>query len=119
MRNLRTGFKDVLVLHAEICKTLANPKRLEILNALQAGEVSVADLVRRLQLPKANVSQHLAVLRSRGVVSARRQGLNVYYRVASPKIIRACNLMREVLTEQLKQGLRLAQSWDRARRLAP
>jgi ArsR family transcriptional regulator len=111
--------KELFVLHSEICKTLANPKRLEILNALQAGEVSVGELVRKLRLPKANVSQHLAVLRSRGVVSARREGLNVYYRVANPKIIRACNLMREVLTEQLEHGVRLAQTWHRARRHAP
>ena len=109
---------EIVVLHAEICKTLANPKRLEILNALQDGEISVADLVRKLRLPKGNVSQHLAVLRSRGVVSARREGLNVYYRVANPKIIRACNLMREVLTEQLHGRVRLAENWSRAQRRA-
>jgi ArsR family transcriptional regulator len=109
---------EIVVLHAEICKTLANPKRLEILNALQDGEVSVADLVRKLRLPKGNVSQHLAVLRTRGVVSARREGLNVYYRVANPKIIRACNLMREVLTEQLHGRVRLAENWSRAQRRA-
>ena len=109
---------EIFVLHAEICKTLASPKRLEILNALQDGEISVAELVRKLRLPKANVSQHLAVLRSRGMVSARRKGLNVYYRVANPKIIRACNLMREVLTEQLHERVRLTEKWSQAQRRA-
>src|SRR3990172_5104451 len=107
--------KQLFVLHAEICKTLANSKRLEILNALQRGELSVADLVRKLRLPKPNVSQHLGVLRSCGVVTARRDGLRVYYRVANPKIIRACNLMREVLLEQIGQKLRLTRRWERAR----
>ena len=103
--------RDVFLLHAEICKTLAHPKRLEILNALRDGEVSVAKLVRTMRLPKANVSQHLSVLRSRGVVKARRKGLNVYYRVASPKIIRACNLMREVLMEHLEESARATRKW--------
>ena len=109
---------ELFVLHAEICKTLANPKRLEILNALQGGELSVAELVRRLRLPKANVSQHLAVLRSRGVVGARREGLNVYYRVANRKIIRACNLMREVLMEYLDESARATRNWGAVSRAA-
>jgi len=112
-----TLMRELFILHSEICKTLANPKRLEILNALQDGEVSVSELVRKLRLPKANVSQHLAVLRSRGVVNARRERLSVYYRVANPKIIQACKLMREVLTEQLERGVRLTRKWNRARRL--
>ena len=103
--------RELFLLHAEICKTLANPKRLEILNALRQGEVSVAKLVGTLRLPKANVSQHLAVLRSRGVVKARREGLSVYYRVANPKIIRACNLMREVLMEHLDESARATRKW--------
>lgn len=108
--------RELFALHSEICKTLGNPKRLEILNALQGGEVSVGELVRKLRFPKANVSQHLAMLRSRGVVSARRDGLNVYYRVTNPKIIRACNLMREVLAERLQQAVRLTQRWDRTQK---
>lgn len=107
---------ELYVLHAEICKTLANPKRLEILNALRRGEVSVGELVRNLRLPKANVSQHLAMLRSRGVVKARREGLNVYYRVANPKIVRACNLMREVLVEHLDESARVTRKWGGASR---
>ncbi|MDP2689948.1 MAG: metalloregulator ArsR/SmtB family transcription factor, partial [Deltaproteobacteria bacterium] len=57
--------KEIFELQAEICKTLANPKRLEIISALKDGELSVGDLVERLGITKANVSQHLAVLRQR------------------------------------------------------
>lgn len=94
-------------MHAEVCKTLANPKRLEIIYALKEGELSVGELVKRLGIPKANVSQHLSVLRQRRVVAARREGVNIYYRISSPKIIKACALMREVLMEQLSEGGRL------------
>jgi len=102
---------NVFTLHAEICKTFAHPKRLQILNALRSGERSVTELLQALQIPKANLSQHLAVLRARGVVVHRRIGANVLYAVSNPKIIRACDLMREVLTEQLHQGSRAVRRW--------
>lgn len=95
--------KQVFNMHAEVCKTLANPKRLEIIYALKNGELSVGELVKKLGIPKANISQHLAVLRQRRVVTARREGVNIYYRISNPKIVQACALMREVLTEQLME----------------
>jgi len=93
--------EDVFELHAAICQTFAHPKRLRILAALRAGELTVGELAERLRLPKANLSQHLALLRSRGVLRARRQGANVFYSVTNPKITRACDLMRDVLEERL------------------
>jgi len=95
--------KQLFNLHAEVCKTLANPKRLEIIYALKEGELSVGKLVKRLGIPKANISQHLAILRQRRVVASRREGVNIYYRISNPKIVKACALMREVLTEQLME----------------
>jgi len=94
-------------MHAEICKTLANPKRLEIIYALKEGELSAGELVKRLGIPKANVSQHLAILRQRRVVVSRRDGVNIYYNIANPKIVQACALMREMLMEQIKEDNRL------------
>ena len=93
--------KQVFNMHAEVCKTLANPKRLEIIYALKEGELSVGELVKRLGISKANISQHLAILRQRRVLVSRREGVNIYYRISNPKIVKACALMREVLTEQL------------------
>ncbi|MBI3158443.1 MAG: winged helix-turn-helix transcriptional regulator [Chloroflexi bacterium] len=89
-------------LHASICQILANPKRLEIIDRLQGSEQSVSQLAEAMQIGQANLSQHLGVMRQRGIVTARRDGLNVYYRLASPKIVRACMLMREVLLESLE-----------------
>ena len=94
-------------MHAEVCKSMASPTRLKIMNLLRDGERSVEGLKKRLGLPKANLSQHLSVLRQRRIVSTRRAGLNIYYKVANPKMIKACDILREVLFEQLQEGEKL------------
>lgn len=86
-------------LHASICKGLADVKRLLILNALRDGERNVMDLCEELELPQANVSQHLAVLRDKGLLKSRKDGQRVFYSVASPKIIVAMDLLRDVMHE--------------------
>ncbi|HEX6281864.1 MAG TPA: metalloregulator ArsR/SmtB family transcription factor [Nitrososphaera sp.] len=90
-------------LHAEVCKTLSNPVRLRIINELQDGEMTVGALTKKLGIRQAHVSQHLAVLRQRGVVKTRRDGSNIYYGISNPKIVKACSLIREVLLEQLQK----------------
>lgn len=92
---------QIFKMQAEICKTLADPKRLMILHELREGEKSVGQIVSALSLPQANVSQHLAVMRERGVVDARREGATVFYSLANPKIGQACDLVQEVLKDQL------------------
>jgi DNA-binding transcriptional ArsR family regulator len=90
-------------LHAEVCKTLSNSVRLRIINELQDGEMTVGALAKKLDIRQAHVSQHLAVLRQRGVVKTRRDGPNIYYGISNPKIVKACSLIREVLLEQLQK----------------
>lgn len=107
-RNNENMKKEVFELQAEICKTLANPKRLEIIASLKEGELSVGELVQRLGISKANVSQHLAVLRQRKVVASRRDGVNIFYRINNPKIVDACALMKAVLLEQLEDTQKIA-----------
>ncbi len=99
--------KTLFEMQSEVCKTLASPKRLEILNALKSGEKTVTELVNIVGVPKANVSQHLAVMRHAGILKSRRDGVSIYYSVANPKVIKACVLMREVLTEQMSEKSRL------------
>jgi len=94
-------------LHAEVCKTLSNPIRLRIINELQDSEMSVGDLARKLDIRQAHLSQHLSILRLRGVVVARKDGVNMYYNIANPKIVKACNLIREVLIEHLQREQRI------------
>jgi ArsR family transcriptional regulator len=69
---------------------------------LKEGEKSVGELVEILGVPKANVSQHLSVMRHKGILQSRRDGVNIFYSITNPKVVEACTLMREVLTEQLK-----------------
>ncbi len=99
--------KRIYELHADVCKTLANAKRLAILNALRDKEMTVSELVERVGALKANISQHLAVMRQKGILATRRDGVNIYYRIANPKVIQACDIMREVLFEQLKENKKL------------
>jgi ArsR family transcriptional regulator len=95
-------------MQAEICKTMADPKRLMMVEELRNGELSVGELGARLGLPQANVSQHLSILRKRGIVATRRKGTTVYYRLSGNKIADACDMVRSILEEQLEQSKSLA-----------
>ncbi len=100
--------KKLYEMQAELCKTLSNPKRLEILDILkEEREISVNKLAERLEIPKANTSQHLAVLRQAGVVSTRKDGINVFYSLRSEKITEACHLTRDILLERLEDQVGL------------
>jgi ArsR family transcriptional regulator, virulence genes transcriptional regulator len=87
----------VFELQADICQTLANPKRLQIVSLLKNGEQSVSEIVKAMNVPKANASQHLSIMRQKGLIISRREGTAIYYRLSSPKITEACSIMREVL----------------------
>jgi DNA-binding transcriptional ArsR family regulator len=92
----------ILELHARVCKTMAHPLRLALLNALREGERSVSDLAEAIGATQPLVSQHLAVLRNQGLLLNRRKGNEVYYSIAYPKMVQACDLLREVLFEHLR-----------------
>lgn len=96
-------------LQADICQTLANAKRLQIINLLKEGELSVGELVKALGVAKPNASQHLAVMRQKGILAARREGTTIYYRLATPQIIEACCIMRHVLAQTLAERGSLSQ----------
>jgi len=95
--------------HADLCRTLASPKRLEILDSLRDGERSVSEISELTGMTLANASQHLTLMRRKGVVSARREGATVYYRIANPKMLEACAIIREVLLEQFRADAHLAE----------
>ena len=105
---------DIYKIHAQICKALAEPKRLLILNELREGEKTVGDMAASLELPQATISQHLAILRQRTLVYSRRHGVNVFYRIANMKIIRALDLLREVMAEQLEKEQELNEAYKEA-----
>jgi len=98
----------VFEMQADACLALANPKRLQILNLLRDGEMSVSKMTEEMGINKANLSQHLAVLRQKNILETRRQGTTIYYRISNPKITEACMIMRSVLIEMLKEKVKLS-----------
>ena len=96
-------------LHAEFCKTLADANRLLIIAELSAGELSVGELTRRLDLRQANVCKHLSLMRARGLLRSRRSGATVYYFLSDVRICQAINLLKEVQADQLGRQHRLSQ----------
>ena len=98
-------------LQAEISKTLAHPLRLAILHSLKNGEKTVNQLTQTFGASQSNISQHLSILRQRQIVKTRKDGTNIFYRVASPKISQACDMVHEVLIEQLSQKQEIAKSY--------
>ncbi len=103
---------DIFAVHADFCKTLANPKRLMILALLGKGENSVGQIAEVIQAPLPNVSQHLAVLKAQNLVLARKEGQTVYYRLADRRIVQACTLIRSVLLDQMKARGMVARKID-------
>lgn len=103
---------DIFELHADFCKTLSNPTRLKILALLGKEEMSVGGIAEVIGVPHANVSQHLTVLRSRGLVQSRKEGQTVRYSLADRRIIQACTLIRSVLLDQMKSRGLAAQEAD-------
>jgi len=95
--------KTLYILHANICKVLGNPTRIEIIDMLGDREMSFGELLEATGLLKSNLSQHLTVMVSKGILNQRKEGLNAYYRLTTIKVSTACRIMREVLIENIKK----------------
>ena len=89
---------------AELCKSLADPKRLMILNGLKDGPKSVGELAEIAGLKQSNASQHIGVLRRAGVLKPQRDGNTVYYSLVTPKIAAACDMVRQVIAEEIQRN---------------
>lgn len=99
--------KQIFELHASICKALGHPIRIEIIDLLQAKELTFSEILERTGGLKSNLSQHLSVMAGKGILVQRREGQNVYFRLSSRKVATACRLMREVLMERLEKQSQL------------
>lgn len=100
-------YSEMFQLYADFLKALAHPRRLEIVHLLRDQELAVSDIHTMLDLPQANISQHLMLLRDAGVVITRREGKQIFYQLTDKKIIQASELLRQALIEQ-NQGSELA-----------
>lgn len=100
--------KEINQLHAEICGGLSDPKRIAILYTLLDAPKNVMELAEMLEMPQPTISRHLKILRDRGMVLAERKGSNIIYTLADKRIIRALDLLREVLADHLNKRSALA-----------
>ena len=98
---------DVMQLIAERFKALAEPARLQILNTLREGELTVSELVEETGLGQANVSKHLQLLHAMGFVNRRKHGLFAYYFLADRSVFRLCDLMCGRLESEMKTRRKL------------
>ena len=92
-------------MQADLCQALADPTRLKLLTLLGEKPRAVKDLVEATGERQAKISQHLSIMRQRGIVHTQRVGTEVHYSLADPRILEACHITREILLQQLtRQG---------------
>lgn len=97
-------YSEIFDLHAQFLKALAHPRRLEIIQLLRDRSMCVSDIYDMLDLPQANISQHLMILRDAGAVTTQRKGKHIVYRLAHPEILQASDLLRQVMITQHKDS---------------
>jgi DNA-binding transcriptional ArsR family regulator len=104
--------QEISQLHAAVCDSLADPRRISILYALAEGRKNVGELVEVLEMNRATVSRHLKILRERSMVNSERDGVSIYYSLADQRVIEALDLLREVLAQILAQRKMLAEALE-------
>ena len=99
--------RELYKLHAEMCKVFSNSTRLEVLNLLRDKKMSVTELIQKTKLSQANISQHLSIMKSKGIVTSERNGKNIFYYLTNPKIIKAFDIIRDVLRERSEKNRKI------------
>ncbi len=99
---------ELYQLKAEMCKSFADPKRLIIIAELRIGEKTVTELVKNTGIPQAIVSRQMSILRTRGIVKSRRNGNNIFYSITDLRICEACDIVHEVLLNNLSKNRQIA-----------
>jgi DNA-binding transcriptional ArsR family regulator len=92
---------------AAICKAFANPTRLQLIAMLERGDRWSAELQAGLGVSKANLSQHLGILKAAGIVATRRVGKELYCGISMPEVKRATALLRNMIRIQVRSGRRM------------
>jgi ArsR family transcriptional regulator, virulence genes transcriptional regulator len=90
-------------IQAEFCRAMAHPKRIQVLDVLRDGEMTVTQLAARTHIAQANLSQHLGIMRQQGLLRIRRQGATVYYSISDGRIVEACGIVKQVIRERSRR----------------
>jgi len=91
-------------LQADICNALANPLRIKILERLRGGPCCVCRLIPHVGAEQSNVSHHLSILKSAGIVRSQKKGMEVWYEVCDRRIFKILDLVNELLAGQMRQN---------------
>lgn len=95
---------DIFDLQAQLCQSLGNALRLRIIHTLKEGAKSVNEIATLVEASQPTASRHLSILRSTGLLTAHRKGIEIYYEITNPKVVEVCEMMRGILAErELKQ----------------
>jgi ArsR family transcriptional regulator len=92
---------------ASIFHALAHPTRIAIVEALRAGEISARAIQERLGIEQANLSQHLAILRSRRIVAHRKEGNQVFYSLRNEALLKVLDMMRQHFQAHLAESVQM------------
>ena len=95
--------KKIFELHADVCKALGHPLRIEVIDLLQENELCFSDILEITGGLKSNLSQHLTIMTKKGILKMRREGKCNFYSLSTKKVAQACQLMREVLINNLEK----------------
>ena len=106
MKRKTNGDYEIYERQATLCKAFANPTRLHLIEMLQKGERWAAELQEGLGISKANLSQHLAILKAAGLVATRRKGKQLHCGLAMPEVKQATLLFRNMLKAQMRENRR-------------
>lgn len=104
------GATNLQVFKAGIFSALAHPTRVAIVELLRDQELSAGALLERLELEQPNVSQHLAVLRAKGIVEGRKEGNQVFYSLRHPMLVEVLDIMRQYFLRHLNQSMEMLQA---------
>lgn len=113
-RGTEAGRADALRrFKAEVFRVLAHPTRIQIVECLREGELAVGAILERIGVEPANLSQHLSLLRSKNLVSARKEGNQVFYSLRDPLLIEVLDTMRRYFQAHLEEALAMLTQLDR------
>ncbi len=102
--------KTIFELHADVCKVIGHPLRIQVIDILKDNELCFTDILDITGGLKSNLSQHLAMMTKNGILNVRRSGQCSYFSLSSAKVSQACQLMREVLIENLNKQKNLLET---------
>ena len=101
---MRTLTNETLIQVAKFLRAMGEPNRLKILRTLHDGELTVTDIITETAGTQSNVSKHLAVLTSEGIVAARKDGTSTYYKIADPNITAICDTVCRSIADRIRQS---------------